>query len=168
MLNLNDIVLKDYGIHHIEKTVMWLNDELIKENFGIQNNVTIENHKKWFLSAENLIIKAIYAEKKYIGNILLHLNLKHDSGFFQIYIGENDIRGRGYAEKAIRKSVSIFFDELKLHRIWLKVFPSNDIAIHLYEKVGFVREGIERDSFFDGENYKNQLVYSLLRTEWND
>ncbi len=40
----------------------------------------------------------------------------------------------------------IAFDELKLHRVTLGVYDFNISAISCYEKIGFVKEGLLRES----------------------
>lgn len=164
---MKEVILKDYSFEHYNKTVEWLNLPDIKKEFGVINLVTLESHKKWMENIRNVVIKAIYIDGKYIGNILLHLDLNHNSGFFQIYIGENLERGKGFAKIAIHKALQEFFDIFKLNRIWLKVFSDNTVALHIYKTLGFVKEGEERESFNFNGSYKNQLIFSILRKEWD-
>jgi RimJ/RimL family protein N-acetyltransferase len=46
------------------------------------------------------------------------------------------------------------------------VFPQNMRARRAYEAVGFVPEGIARGSAFFGGVYRDELVMSVLRTDW--
>ena len=58
------------------------------------------------------------------------------------------------------------FRELGLHRISLGVYDFNPRAIHVYEKMGFKREGIMRDAlYWDGE-YVDEIMMSVLSHEW--
>jgi len=58
------------------------------------------------------------------------------------------------------------FRELGLYRITLSVFSYNTRAIRSYEKVGFVREQVQRAALFrDGERY-DMYIMGLLRPEW--
>ena len=58
------------------------------------------------------------------------------------------------------------FGELNLHRVQLTVFAYNERAIALYEKLGFVREGVYREFMAcDGVRY-DMYLYGLLRREW--
>lgn len=163
-----EIKLCNYNESHLNKTIEWLNNSLIKKNFGVTNKITLENHKNWIQTTNNVILKTIYKEDRYIGNILLHLNKKHNSGFFQIYIGENIESGKGYAQRALKMSLEEFFSIEGLNRIWLKVFTDNLPAIHIYEKIGFRLEGIERESFLYEGKYKDQMIFSILKKEWDN
>ena len=58
------------------------------------------------------------------------------------------------------------FGELNLHRFQLTVFAYNERASALYEKLGFVREGVFREFLLrDGTRY-DMYLYGLLRREW--
>ncbi|MFJ8261826.1 GNAT family N-acetyltransferase [Rummeliibacillus sp. NPDC094406] len=163
---MSKVQLVPYGLQHYEKTVEWLNISSIQENFGVVNKISLDSHTNWVKSLSNAIIKAIYVDNCYIGNILLHTNQKHHSGFFQIYIGEAQERGKGYAKQALQYALTEFFERLDINRIWLKVFEENKTAIHIYKSIGFKQEGVERESFYYQGNYKNQLVFSILKEEW--
>lgn len=48
----------------------------------------------------------------------------------------------------------------------LGVFDFNTPAIHCYEKVGFVKEGMLRDARKNGDNYWNLIEMGILEDEW--
>jgi RimJ/RimL family protein N-acetyltransferase len=74
-------------------------------------------------------------------------------------------RGNSYGTAMVREIVRIGFDELGLHRIGLRVFDFNEVAIGCYETVGFVREGVLRDVRRHGEEYWSLVTMSYLETE---
>lgn len=83
-----------------------------------------------------------------------------------IGIGDPEQRGRGYGEEAVRLILNFAFDELNLHRIQLTVFSYNERAIRLYERLGFVREGVMREALLrDGRRW-DMLLFGILRGEW--
>ena len=50
-----------------------------------------------------------------------------------------------------------------LHRIGLHVIVDNKIAIHLYEKFGFIKEGILKESYFGlDKKYHDELIMGLV------
>jgi diamine N-acetyltransferase len=56
-------------------------------------------------------------------------------------------RGRGLGTGALRLAAEHAFNELELSLLELTVFPDNVAAIRSYEKAGFVRTDILRDSW---------------------
>ena len=58
------------------------------------------------------------------------------------------------------------FEELRLHRVGVRVFDSNEAALACYEKVGFVREGLLRQHRIVGGKAGNTVIMGLLRDEW--
>ncbi len=87
--------------------------------------------------------------------------------FISIGIGEARHRGRGYGQEAIQLALNFAFNELNLHRVCLTVFAYNTAAVALYERLGFVREGVYREHVHrDGQRY-DMILYGLLRHEWD-
>jgi RimJ/RimL family protein N-acetyltransferase len=75
-------------------------------------------------------------------------------------------RGRGLGTEAARLILGYGFEQLGLHRIELDVLGSNPRAKRVYEKVGFVVEGVRRDAFaFDGERV-DEILMAILADEW--
>jgi RimJ/RimL family protein N-acetyltransferase len=74
--------------------------------------------------------------------------------------------GRGLGTEAARLIVGHGFEQLGLHRISLEVYAFNPRARRVYEKVGFVSEGVLRDALlWDGERV-DAVVMSILAPEW--
>lgn len=163
---MGKVRLFNYNEQYYTKTVEWLNSEDIKKSFGLARNITLEEHANWMKNVRNIYIRAIKADEEYIGNILFHLNVRHSSAFFQIYIGDKKQQGKGYATEAMILALNDIFNNYNIHRVWLKVFLDNLGAIALYKKIGFKCEGTERDSFKEENGYKSQLIFSILKDEW--
>lgn len=88
------------------------------------------------------------------------------TAWVSIAIGDPINRGLGYGTEAMRLLIGYAFRELSLHRLQLTVFSYNEPAIRLYEKLGFVREGVYREALHrDGQRH-DMLLYGLLRREW--
>jgi diamine N-acetyltransferase len=87
-----------------------------------------------------------------------------------IYVGADihpDFQGKGIATKAYREFLPFLFQEYDLNKISLEVLASNEKAIHLYEKLGFVYEGKKRQEVLKGKAFVDSIVMSMLRSEIN-
>ena len=60
------------------------------------------------------------------------------------------------------------FGIYNLHRIELQVYSFNKRAIHVYEKLGFKREGVLRDYLYFNNQYHDAIVMSILETEFKN
>jgi RimJ/RimL family protein N-acetyltransferase len=82
-----------------------------------------------------------------------------------IYLGEKDTWGRGYATDAMRVICRYGFEKMRLHRISLTVVAENAGARRVYEKVGFAEEGRMRDAFRRDGKWHDKILMSLLEGE---
>jgi len=73
--------------------------------------------------------------------------------------------GLGYGSQTIRKLLKDKFDQ-GIHRFWLDVRMHNKNAMVLYDKLGFVEEGILRDAVRYNETYVSVRIMSILRSEY--
>lgn len=102
-----------------------------------------------------------------VGEVVIN-DIDHDnhSGNIRISLFSEDDLNKGYGTEAMQLMVDYGFRELGLHRIALGVYDFNPRAIHVYEKMGFKREGVMRDSlYWDGE-YIDEIMMSVLSHEW--
>ncbi|WP_420000119.1 GNAT family N-acetyltransferase [Streptomyces boninensis] len=74
--------------------------------------------------------------------------------------------GRGLGTEATRLIIGHGFEELGLHRISLEVYAFNPRARRVYEKVGFVAEGVLRDALLWEGRRVAAVVMSILAPEW--
>lgn len=84
----------------------------------------------------------------------------------RVLVGPAELRGRGAGRQMMRAALRIAFEELGMHRVDLGVFDFNAPAIACYERVGFRREGMLRDSRRAGEGYWSLILMSILEDEW--
>lgn len=83
------------------------------------------------------------------------------------FIGDPEMRGRGYGTDVIKILLRICFNELDMHKVSLNVFEHNEDAIRLYEKLGFVREGARRSAVYSMGRRWDDARYSILRREYD-
>ncbi len=77
-----------------------------------------------------------------------------------------DDKGKGYGEEAIRAIIKYAFEDLQINRFWLDVYPDNRVGINLYEKLNMHCDGVLRQSYKSSTGYRDQIIYSLLKSEY--
>ncbi|MYV06125.1 MULTISPECIES: GNAT family N-acetyltransferase [Furfurilactobacillus] len=75
-------------------------------------------------------------------------------------------QGHGYGTDALRIILKFAFDELNMHRVHLEVNGNNAGAIHIYERVGFKREGVNVGALYQDGQRIDRYSYGILQTEW--
>jgi [ribosomal protein S5]-alanine N-acetyltransferase len=86
---------------------------------------------------------------------------------FGIAIGEKGEWGKGHGTEATRLLLQHAFETLNLNRVGLYVVEFNERAIRSYDKVGFRREGVLRQSHYRRGRYWDTLVMAMLREDWD-
>ncbi len=133
-------------------TLRWRNQDRIRKWFIHSTILTQEQHAAWFnryLRRDDdfvFIIEETRLLKKPIGQISLYQidwsRKRSELGRFMI--GEEDARGKGFANRAVELLIGFAFRQWKLVEIHIDVFRENVAALALYQKCGFEFEA-ERD-----------------------
>jgi RimJ/RimL family protein N-acetyltransferase len=81
------------------------------------------------------------------------------------FILRRDLWGQGIASEALAAVADWGFERLELNSIEAQLDSENVASQRTLERVGFRREGLLRQSYYDGHTYRDTLVYGLLRDE---
>ena len=103
-----------------------------------------------------------------IGDVGLHFI---DPENFQAEMGitlDKSFHGQGYATEALSGVMEYLFNELNKHRIVTSIDPANVSSISLVERLGMRKEGHFRESLLVDGQWVDDVVYALLKSEWNN
>lgn len=73
-----------------------------------------------------------------------------------------DWRGKGVGHALMERAIAWARETGVITRLELEVLERNDSAIRLYERLGFVREGVIRHALLRNGKYLDELVMGLL------
>ncbi|MCR4404738.1 MAG: GNAT family N-acetyltransferase [Candidatus Acetothermia bacterium] len=158
----------------ISTCLRWINDPEVTRTLGMYRPMNEPREREWLESRykddKEIGLAIVLKENdKHIGNIGLHgLDWKNREAELGIMIGEKDQWDKGYGHEAIELMLGYGFDRLGLHRIYLRVYENNLWAQRCYEKAGFRREGVMRESVFSEGRYWDTILMSLLEREWRE
>jgi RimJ/RimL family protein N-acetyltransferase len=158
----------------LEKTLKWHNQDDIRDLYsGHPFPVNREMEEKWYEKTltSNIPFTAFGIElcenAELIGiTVLKEIDLLNRSAEFANYIGDAKHRGKGLAREAVQETLMFGFNKLGLNRIFLRVFYDNDSAIKLYKESGFIIEGTLRKCLFRNNQFKDVIIFSILREEY--
>ena len=151
-----------------------LSDEESMRLTGTQASYTLEQVEAFCkkISSPDADDRADFAitlpdDPTYIGEAVLN-NIDWDNrcANFRIALGSHQNFGKGYGTEATQLILQYAFEQLEIHRIELEVYDFNPRAQHVYEKVGFVKEGVRRDVLLWEGRYQSAIVMSILASEF--
>ena len=157
-----------------ETAVRWLNDlETVQQiSGGMALPVSLDEEKKWIEEHAGQKSDRQYSfavetlDGKYIGNCdYFDLNW-HDRTCKVGWLIGPEGRGKGYGTDMIRTLLGVCFDTLGMHKVSLDVMGFNDRAIRLYERIGFVREGVFREQLLARGRRWDEYRYGMLEREY--
>lgn len=73
-----------------------------------------------------------------------------------------DRRNQGVGTAMMRYLIDWARISPDVHRLELQVFPNNARAIHVYEKLGFVHEGVRRQAFCKAGQFLDLVLMGML------
>lgn len=76
-----------------------------------------------------------------------------------------DARGRGVAEAAVRMAAGHLIGERGFHRVQLECYGFNERAIRLFERAGFVREGVKRRAYWRHGDWADGVLFSVIEDD---
>ncbi len=172
MIRGEKVILRAFEEEDLENCWRWVNKPEVVRNLMMRYPVSrlaerafIERATKPQPNDKIFAIETL--EGLYVGNCGLHnISWEDRRATFGIFIGERGQWNKGYGTDATRALVRYGFEEMNLNRIGLRVFADNEAAIRCYEKVGFVREGVNRQFRYREGGYVDAVVMAVLREEY--
>lgn len=119
------------------------------------------------------IVCGIWFHDTVIGSIDLDINKMNHWGEIGYWLSANH-QGKGVITKSCRCMMAYAFEELKLNRLVIRAAVGNHRSRAIAERLGFVQEGIARQSVWmrdrlelgRANRYLDLVTYSLLADEW--
>ncbi|MED1952881.1 GNAT family protein [Brevibacillus centrosporus] len=139
---------------------------------GTQKHYTREQIQQYIESKAQdsssvLLLIAMRDDDQVIGDIQIGaIDTFNRNAFIRIAIEQHEHQGKGLGSEAMLLMLDYGFGILNLHRIELNVFAYNERAIHAYEKLGFQREGIQRQALYYQHAYHDSILMSMLAHEY--
>jgi UDP-4-amino-4,6-dideoxy-N-acetyl-beta-L-altrosamine N-acetyltransferase len=168
MYRLRELERKD-----IEIINRWRNDPALIECLGAPFRfINMDVDQRWYdqyMNARNSCVRCAVVDEsdEILGLVsLMSIDNVNRSAHLHIMIGGAENRGKGIGTFAVKALISHAFNNLNLRRIELGVLTTNAAAIRLYEKTGFVREGVKRQCVYKNGKYVDQIMMGLLRSDF--
>ena len=167
-----NVVLRAISMKDANLLMELINDaETEKMLGGSSFPVSLEGQEKWIAAQTGRtdVLRCIVALKENeegIGTVILS-DIDTKNGVAQVHIKMDKQRGRGkgYGSDALNTIVNYAFGEMRLNCIYADVLEYNTVSQKLFEKCGFLRDGVLRSRVFKGGRYINVVSYSRLNED---
>jgi len=169
------VMLRDFRSEDISGMRSWCNDPEITRFLGPRYTAPIpweqtEAELNRFLNGDAGGYNLVVADRetgRYLGQVsLFMIDSVSRKAELAIVLTPGNLE-KGYGSEALKLLLSFGFDQINLNRIWLTVNANNHRAIHVYEKAGFVREGVLRQDRFINGHYEDTVIMSILREDYD-
>ncbi|XMB85807.1 GNAT family protein [Mycoplasmatota bacterium WC44] len=105
---------------------------------------------------------------KMIGNIMFFDLSEKDKRVEVGYILNKKYWGKGFITEALKEFVNYIFITLNLNKISAQIVDGNIGSKNVLEKNGFKLEGTLRENYLYENGFKDLLVYSILKSEYQE
>lgn len=124
----------------------------------------IENSHRDLYEVKQLRLAICRKDKTPVGLIdLFDFEPKHKRAAVGIIISNKSDRGRGFGREALELLCNYCFIHLDFHQLYAGIGIDNVPSQELFEKAGFVRTGHKKDwNLINGE-FRDELIYQLIR-----
>jgi len=168
----NQVYLRILELSDIVTTQRWINDPEISEIMGYLPVKSLKQQEQWYQTLVNDNTRYVFAiclreKDQHIGNVALgNIDYVNRNAMFSIFIYDKQYRGRGLGLEATHLILDFAFDRLNLHKVYLRTSEEFAAAIKMYEKMGFVKEGVMREQSYFAGKYRDKILYSMLENEY--
>ena len=164
------VYLRPLERNDAELIVVWLQNRELTWSLGdffpaTDARAVADGIERLYRSGHDLLLGVVHRDIDRLIGIteLHHLDLDNRQASFGLLIGQT---GEGYGPEVAGLVLDYAFGPLALNRVWVQVDERNTRGIRAYQKVGFRREGLLRESRYADGRYHNTLLMAVLRGEW--
>ena len=169
IISEGEVALRPVEESDLGLIMRWRNSPEVSAYLFSTAAYTMEGQRKWFARLRES--GDIYAIAEYQGTPfglgrIVNIDAAHRKCEIGGEIGDLSFRGKGLGKKLFYLLTKHCFRSLGMNRVYLKVFASNAVAIHIYESLGYQHEGVLRQDVLKEGAFRDVLVMGVLRDEW--
>jgi RimJ/RimL family protein N-acetyltransferase len=150
----------------------WRNDPQARPMFSTPLLISDFGQRAWYeaLSGDPTRMQFMIvrlADHAVVGTLgLTQIDQRNQSAEGVAGIVDPQERGQELWLDAARVMLRYAFMDLNLHRIYGRVFAHNESMLRVAAKLGYRQEGIARKAAFANGEFRDLILYGVLREEW--
>lgn len=170
----NNIKLSPFSEEYVTLYHSWRNDMEVMQfdQPGFLYPISYQEVSKWhekintYKNSHSFIIIDKETERAIGICAFLNMDYKNRNVELSIVIGEKEFWGRGYGKEVMKLMMKIGFEEFNMHKLYLRVMSFNKKAIGMYEKLGFKKEGILKETIYRDGKYNDTIYFGMTRKDY--
>lgn len=172
MIKGKNVYLRPIEEKDIEGIFNCLHDEEGLYMTGTRKVFTMEEVRKAYErfnkdSTRHDFVICLVENDQMIGDLAINdIDQDNSKAMFRIALHSKNNYGKGYGTEAVLLAQKFTFEELRLNRLELQVYSHNPRGIRSYEKAGFKREGVLRQSLYMRNQYSDEIIMSILYEDY--
>ncbi|MFU0792033.1 MAG: GNAT family N-acetyltransferase [Virgibacillus proomii] len=109
----------------------------------------------------------LVSDDQIIGDLsILDIEQTDRKAGFRISLHNQNYFNKGYGTEAVQLALAFVFEKINLNRLQLEVYSHNIRGMKSYEKAGFKREGVIRESILLNDVYFDEIIMGMLQKEY--
>jgi UDP-4-amino-4,6-dideoxy-N-acetyl-beta-L-altrosamine N-acetyltransferase len=155
----------------LEMVLAWRNSGRVRAVMFTDQPISWEEHLAWFERAERDTARfydVFEIDGRPVGVTgITELDRLNGTASFGLYLGETDVPG-GSGSRMTYLTLRWAFDDLGVRKLGCEALDFNERAIAMYRKCGLSQEGLLRKHCLKGDEYRDMVVFGMLREEWEE
>lgn len=162
------VTIETLSESHLPDRVRLLNDPKINSYLNTNEEFTLEKTSEWFVKRDlKSRFDCVFCHNGALIGMggLVSISSSNANAELYMYLG-TEFQGQGLGTRSLMELCRYGLVNLGLHKIFLYTFLDNARANRMYEKVGFVREGLLREHTFKNGAFQDRCIYGLLKSDF--
>ncbi|RLQ22353.1 UDP-4-amino-4,6-dideoxy-N-acetyl-beta-L-altrosamine N-acetyltransferase [Seongchinamella sediminis] len=151
----------------LELVWRWRNSDRVRSFMFSQRIISFEEHLAWFERSSNDPRKhlLIYVEREQpLG--FVHFSEISDGGIVEWSFHTAPDARKGVGSKMGEVAIGFAFERAGFHKVCGQVISYNQRSLDYHIRLGFKKEGILFEQFYDGKIYHDVVCFGLLQSGW--
>jgi len=167
-LESRNIIYRQITEEDTDLILSWRNSDFVRQYYIYQPIITKEEHLNYYHNKceSGDIIQFIMSNKEDntpFGCIYLKdVKDENNKAEYGVFIGDESYIGKGLGTEACMRITQFAFEELKLHKVYLRVIADNERAIKSYQKTGYRIEGNFEDDVIINGKYVSVVFMGIM------
>ena len=153
--------------------INWRNSDAVRPYFIYQKPFTRQGHEKWMETmirsglGYQFIVCRIEDDEPVGCAYLRDYDRENNKIEYGVFLGSEDVKGKGIGTEILGLTLEFAFDELKVHKVFARAFADNVASVGSFLKGGFEKEAYLKDEVCVNGEYRDIVLLGKINPAHN-